>query len=79
MTEDQEVLELWLLKRTMKRLLVWLSGSRWRWVVIVLCAILFVVFIWPTPYVYYESPGNGALIRLNRFTGEAVYVFPRLR
>jgi hypothetical protein len=45
---------------------------RWVQVALAVLAVLFVVFVWPTPY-RYESTGT-TLVRINRFTGDALVI-----
>jgi hypothetical protein len=56
------------------------SGSRvpiglgWRGIVVgVLFLILFMWFVWPTPYLYIPGP-KGVPLRVNRLTGEVRYI-----
>jgi len=66
-------------KRAARRTLARLSVSRLRHTVIasiILVAIAFAAFVWPTPFRYEKlQRGNSTvLVRMNRFTGVAEYL-----
>ena len=63
-------------------------SKHWRFWLIFVAAILFGIFIWPTPYRYEKlhnsypsldggSSGYDTIYRVNRLTGEAKVVRPR--
>lgn len=55
-------------------------SSSWRgWHSVVLAlVILFALFLWPTPFAYYQGPRREVLIRVNRITGNAAWIVPTL-
>jgi hypothetical protein len=48
-------------------------GAGWGLGVVVVGTLLFVIFVWPTPYKYYRAKDR-QLIRVHRVTGTADYV-----
>lgn len=50
----------------------WLASPRgvgWSLAVVVLGVILFVLFVWPTPYKYYRIEDKNHLLKVNRLSG----------
>ena len=47
---------------------------RWGLGVLILSLLLFVLFVWPTPYKFYRTEDRDVRIRVNRITGAADYV-----
>lgn len=52
------------------------SGVGWGLGMVVVGPLLFLVFVWPTPYKYYrvKEQGEQRLIRVHRVTGDSDYV-----
>jgi hypothetical protein len=48
-------------------------GVGWALGVGTVAVLLFLIFVWPTPYKYYRTKG-GQLVRVHRLTGTADYV-----
>lgn len=48
-------------------------GVGWGLGVVVISALLFLIFVWPTPYKYYRDRDQ-QLIRVHRVTGEGKYI-----
>jgi hypothetical protein len=48
-------------------------GAGWGLGFVVVGGVLFLIFVWPTPFKYYRAK-DGQLIRVHRVTGGAVYV-----
>lgn len=40
-------------------------------VIVGIITLVFIVFVWPTPYWYMEFTERGIIVRINRFTGHA--------
>lgn len=61
--------------------LAWRAGHSgepdWRHALFLLLALLFAVFIWPTPYEHYRAPESVAVVRVNRVTGAVTLVPPQ--
>jgi hypothetical protein len=49
------------------------GGAAWGLGVVVIGALLFLIFVWPTPYKYYRDRDQ-QLIRVHRVTGEGHFV-----
>ena len=50
-------------------------GVGWGLALATVGLLLFLIFIWPTPYKYYRDKGGG-LIKVHRLTGNGDYVVP---
>jgi hypothetical protein len=54
----------------------WLASPRgvgWSLAVVVLALVLFVLFVWPTPYRYFRDEHLQFVVRVNRITGDICY------
>jgi hypothetical protein len=45
-----------------------LALKPWQWCLVAAIAVLFFLFVWPTPYQIYKHP-KGTAYRVNRFNG----------
>lgn len=60
----------------------WLAspkGMNWGVGLLLIGFVLFVLFIWPTPYKYYETDTRNCLMKVNRVTGDGEYIPSPLR